>query len=138
VTWRRTAAVLPSIGVSLMPKLICPLCWPAYAGLVSAAGLGFLINARNLLIVTALFLTVAVVALGFRARQRRGYGPAIAGLAAGVGILAGKFYLESAATMYAALGLLIGASIWNSWPARPASSCARCAVPAGLVKEKGL
>jgi hypothetical protein len=136
--WRRTAAVLPGIGVSLMPKLICPLCWPAYAGLVSAAGLGFLINERNLLVVTGLFLTVAVAALAFRARQRRGYGPAITGLAAGVGIIAGKFYLESAATMYAALGLLIAASIWNSWPARPVSSCPRCDVPDGLLKEKGL
>ena len=95
MTWRRTAAVLPSIGASLMPKLICPLCWPAYAGLVSAAGLGFLINARNLLMVTALFLIVAVAALAFRARRRRGYGPAIAGLAASVAIISGKFYLES-------------------------------------------
>src|SRR5215467_14231433 len=116
---RRTAAVLPGIGISLILKLICPLCWPAYAGLISAAGLGFLINARNLLTITALFLIVAVAALAFRARQRRGYGPAICGLAAGVGILAGKFYLESAATVYAALSLLIAASIWNSLPARP-------------------
>ena len=100
--------------------------------------LGFLINARNLLMVTALFLIVAVAALAFRARQRRGYGPAIAGLTAGVGILAGKFYLESPATMYAAVGLLVGASIWNSWPARPSSSCPRCAVPDELVKEKGI
>jgi hypothetical protein len=36
---RRTAAVLRGIGVSMMPKLICPLCWPAYAGLLLAAGL---------------------------------------------------------------------------------------------------
>ena len=135
---RRTAAVLPGIGISLMPKLVCPLCWPAYAGLVSAAGLGFLINARNLLMITAVFLIVAVAALAFRARQRRGYGPAIGGLAAGVGILAGKFYLESAAATYAALGLLVGASIWNSWPARPLSSCPRCAAPDELVKEKAL
>ncbi len=135
---QRTAAVLPGIGVSLMPKLICPLCWPAYAGLVSAAGLGFLINARNLLMVTALFLIVAVAALAFRAQQRRGYGPAMAGLAAGVGILASKFYLESTATMYAALGLLIGASIWNSWPVRQPASCPGCALPNELVKEKGL
>jgi mercuric ion transport protein len=42
MTWRRTVAILPGIGVSLMPKLICPLCWPAYAGLLSAVGLGFL------------------------------------------------------------------------------------------------
>ena len=57
--WRRSAAVLPGIGIALMPKLICPLCWPAYAGLLSAAGLGFLINSTNLLIVTASFLIVA-------------------------------------------------------------------------------
>jgi hypothetical protein len=123
---RRTAAVLPGISVALMPKLICPLCWPAYAGLLSAVGLGFLINSRNLLIVTALFLIVAVTALAFRARQRRGYGPAFAGLAASILILFGKFYLDSPATMYAALGVLIAASVWNSWPVRLAASCPQC------------
>src|SRR5262249_4195691 len=124
--WRRSAAVFPGIGVALLPKLMCPLCWPAYAGLLSAAGLGFLINAKNLLIVTASFLIVAVTALGFRARQRRGYGPAIAGLAASIFILFGKFYMESPATMYAALSLLVAASVWNSWPVRLAPLCARC------------
>ena len=123
---RRTAAVVPSIGVALMPKLICPLCWPAYAGLLSAAGLGFLINSRNLLIVTALFLIVAVTALAFRARQRRGYGPAFAGFAASILILFGKFYMDSPATMYAALGVLIAASVWNSWPVRLTASCPQC------------
>src|SRR5215470_16010010 len=106
MTWRRSVALFPGIGVALMPKLICPLCWPAYAGLLSTVGLGFLIDSRNLLIVTALFLIVAVAALAFRARQRRGYGPATAGLAASFFILFGKFYLESPATTYAALGVL--------------------------------
>jgi hypothetical protein len=124
--WRRSAAVFPSIGVALMPKLICPLCWPAYAGLLSAVGLGFLINSRNLLIVTAFFLIVAVTALAFRARQRRGYGPAIAGFAASIFILFGKFYLESPATMYAALGVLVAASVWNSWPVRLAPLAPQC------------
>ena len=126
MTWRRSAAVLPGIGVALLPKLMCPLCWPAYAGLLSAAGLGFLINAKNLLIVTASFLIVAVTALAFRARQRRGYGPAIAGLAASIFIVFGKFYLESPATMYAALSVLVAASVWNSWPVRLAPLCPRC------------
>lgn len=52
MTWRRAATVAPGIGVSLLPKLICPLCWPAYAGLLSALGLSFLINARNLVSIT--------------------------------------------------------------------------------------
>ncbi len=126
MTWRRSAAVLPGIGVALMPKLICPLCWPAYAGLLSAVGLGFLISSRNLMIVTASFLIVAVSALVFRARQRRGYGPGIAGLGASVCILFGKFYLESPITMYPALGVLVAASVWNSWPVRLAASCPQC------------
>jgi hypothetical protein len=126
MTWRRTAAVLPGIGVALMPKLICPLCWPAYAGLLSAVGLGFLINSRNLMIVTSLFLVIAVTALAFRARQRRGYGPAIAGLASSIVVVLGKFYLESPAAIYAALGVLIAASVWNSWPVRVTASCPQC------------
>jgi len=138
MTWRRTVAVLPSIGVSLMPKLICPLCWPAYAGLLSTVGLGFLINSRNLLVMTATFLIFAVSALAFRARQRRGYGPAVVGLAASALILFGKFYLESSPTMYVALGVLVGASIWNGWSVRTAASCSQCVVRHELVKEKYL
>jgi len=41
MTSRRAAAVLPGIGVSLMPKLICPLCWPAYAGFCRRSDLDF-------------------------------------------------------------------------------------------------
>ena len=126
MTWRRTAAVLPAIGVSLMPKLICPLCWPAYAGLLSAVGLGFLIEARNLLVLTALFLIFAVSALAARARRRRGYGPAILGVAASAVVLIGKFYLESPATAYAAVCVLMAASIWNSWPVRQTAACPQC------------
>ena len=126
MTWRRTVAILPGIGVSLMPKLICPLCWPAYAGLLSAVGLGFLVSARNLLVVTALFLTMAVAALAFRAPRRRGYGPAVLGTAASAGILIGKFYLESSATAYAAVVVLIAASVWNSWPMSEPAVCPEC------------
>jgi hypothetical protein len=78
------------------------------------------------MIVTALFLIVAVTALAFRARQRRGYGPALTGLAASIVIVLGKFYVESPATMYAALGVLIAASLWNSWPVRLTAACPQC------------
>ena len=56
--------IVPAVGISLLPKLACPACWPAYAGLLSAVGLGFLINATYLFPLTALFLVVAVGALG--------------------------------------------------------------------------
>ena len=127
--WKRTLTVLPGIGVSLLPKLACPMCWPAYAGLLSSLGLGFLISAEYLLPVTAAFLLVAVVALVVRARSRRGYGPMLLGLIAAAAVLYGKFSLESDAAMYTGIALLVAASVWNSWP-RLSASCPEC-VPAG-------
>jgi mercuric ion transport protein len=92
--WKRSLAVLPGIGVSLLPKLVCPMCWPAYAGLLSALGLGFLISTKYLLALTVAFLSIAAAALGFRASRRYGYGPFWLGLVAAAVILTGKFYFD--------------------------------------------
>lgn len=122
--WRSSLAVLPGVGVALLPKIACPACWPAYAGLLSSAGLGFLGEASWLLPLTAAFLCVAVGAL--RARVRRGYGPFGLGLVASAVVLVGKFALDSDAAMYAGIGLLVAASLWNTWP-RAAAGCPACA-----------
>jgi hypothetical protein len=116
--WKRGLAVLPGIGVSLLPKLACPMCWPAYAGLVSGLGLGFLISTKYLLPLTVAFLAIAVAALRFRASRRHGYGPFWLGLVAAAVILTGKFYFDAAPVVYAGVGLLIAASVWNGWPRR--------------------
>ncbi len=109
----------------MLPKLACPACWPAYAGLLSSVGLGFLISTAYLLPLTAAFLFLAVAALVFRANKRRGYGPFVLGLVAGSAVLLGKFAWESKLTMYSALGLLVVASLWNAWPLRD-SEAATC------------
>ena len=123
-TWKRNLVALPGIGFSLLPKLACPLCWPAYAGLLSSVGLGFLISTKYLLPLTIAFLVLALGALAFRAKNRHGYGPFVLGLAAAVGVLVGKFDWESNPVVYGAVGLLVGASLWNAWPHRvKAASC---------------
>jgi len=66
-TWKQGVLALPGVAVSLLPKLVCPMCWPAYAGLLSSVGLGFLISAAYLLPFTAGFLALALAAMGFRA-----------------------------------------------------------------------
>jgi hypothetical protein len=119
-TLKQSLMTIPGVGVSLLPKLACPLCWPAYAGLLSSVGLGFLISTRYLLPVTAAFLVVAVGALAFRANRRHGYGPFVLGLFAAVGVLLGKFWWESNRAMYAAVAVLVIASVWNAWPHRAA------------------
>jgi mercuric ion transport protein len=128
MTAKHALDVLPGVGVSLLPKLACPMCAPAYAGLLTALGLGFFIPERNLLLLTAAFLVLSVAALAFRARRRRGYGPALMGIVSAAVVFIGKFYLQSTAAMFAGLSLLIAASIWNNWPRRTAPTpCPKCA-----------
>lgn len=117
-TWKQGLLALPGVGVALLPKLACPLCWPAYAGLLSSLGLGFLISTPYLVPLTIAFLILALAALAFRATRRRGYGPFLLGLIAAVAVLLGKFLWESSPTIYSAVGVLVGASMWNAWPSR--------------------
>jgi hypothetical protein len=136
--WKRSLAALPGIGVSMLPKVICPICcWPAYAGLVSALGLGFLISTKYLLLVTVAFLSITAAALGFRASRRHGYGPLWLGLVAAAVILTAKFYFAASQAAYSGVGLLIAASVWNSWPRRAVITpvCSAC-VPAGAGFNK--
>ena len=116
--WKQSALTIPGIGVALLPKLICPLCWPVYAGIISSVGLGFLIGTAYLLPITSAFLILTLAVLGFNAKQRLGYGPFVAGVVASAAILVGKFLLESNPIMYTGVGVLVLASAWNAWPRR--------------------
>ena len=124
-TWKQGLLALPGVGVAMLPKLACPLCWPAYAGLLSSLGLGFLISTAYLLPLTVVFLILALAALAFRATKRRGYGPFLLGLIAATGLLFGKFLWEFNPMTYSAIGVLVGASLWNAWPRRETSCQAR-------------
>jgi len=128
--WKQGMLALPSIGVSILPKLACPACWPAYAGLLTSIGLGFLISAVYLLPLTTVFLVLALGALAFRAKQRHGYGPFLLGIVAASGVLIGKFVWESNPAMYGAVALLVSSSLWNTWPRRDkpdeARTCSHC------------
>src|SRR5439155_14797171 len=115
-TWKQGLLALPGVGVSLLPKLACPLCWPAYAGLLGSVGLGFLISSTYLVPITAVLLALALFAMAFRAKNRHGYGPFLLGLVTAIGVLLGKFAWESRPTMYGAVGMLVVASVWNAWP----------------------
>ncbi len=123
--WTQAVVAVPGVGVSLLPKLACPACWPAYAGLLSSVGLGFLIGARYLLPLTITFLLLALAAMALRARARHGYRPLLLGLVGSLVVVLGKFVWDSRPLLYGAVGLLIVASIWNTWPQRT-PSCPAC------------
>ncbi len=123
---KRHLPLMPAILVALLPKLACPACWPAYAGLLSAVGLGFLAQTEYLLPLTGAFLAVVLLGLGYRAKSRRGYRPLCLGiLAAGI-LLPGKFWFESNLLFYSGLVSLVGASIWNTWPRKESKTAPCC------------
>jgi hypothetical protein len=126
--WRSSLVSAPGIALALLPKLVCAACWPAYAGLFSSVGLGFLLDTAYLFPLTAVFLVLALGALAFRARTRRGHGPFAVGLAAATAVLVGKFVFDSNLAMYSGIGLLVAASVWNAWPNSNSDvdSCSGC------------
>jgi hypothetical protein len=126
---------LPGVGVSILPSLACPSCWPAYAALLSSIGLGFLISTAYLFPMTVALLSLALGAIAFRAKQRNGYGPFLLGLVAATAVLLCKFVWESKTTVYSAFGLLVVASLWNAGPHHaPTSHVTMC--PGCERKEK--
>ena len=137
-TVKRTIGALPGVGISLLPKLVCPACWPAYAGILSALGLSFLISTKYLLLLTAVFLSITLLTLEFKASRRNGYRPLVLGVLACAAILSGKFYFDVSQLTYAGLGLLVAASVWNNWPRRAAKApfCSAC-VPAEVGSLAG-
>lgn len=75
-----------------------------------------------LLPLTVVSLVLALVALGFRANRRWGYGPFVVGVVAAVGLVVGKFVMDSNVMVYGSIAALVGASIWNSWPKKSVPS----------------
>ena len=97
------------------------MCWPAYAAVLSALGVGFIDYTPYLLPLTLAFLGVTLAMLAWR--PRRGYAPLALGLAASAMVLVGKFLFDSDIAVYAGVALLVAASVWNAWPVKSAISC---------------
>lgn len=126
---KTTLGVVPGVLLALLPKVACPGCWPAYAGVLGSLGLGFLLDTAWLLPLTLVALAAALLALGIRAPRRRGYGPLLVGAAASAALVTGKFVLEWDPMMWAGVAALVAASVWNAWPVRVgAPACAACPV----------
>ncbi len=114
-------ALSGSTLLAFLTRLLCPACWPAYAGLLSSMGLGFLLKTAWLLPLTMITLVFVIGSLAFRARARRGYGPFILGLLGSGALLIGQFVFASGTAMSewgidGGAVLLVAASIWNGLP----------------------
>ena len=109
---------IPGIVLALLPKGLCPACWPASAGVLSAVGLGFLMQDDWLILFTVVFLVLATAAIAFRAKRRRGYAPAFAATGAGILLVIGKFVVDVSLVADAGIAFFVLAAVWNAWPIR--------------------
>jgi len=122
-----TASTLPGIITALLPKIVCPFCWPAYAGIMSALGISITSYSKYLFPLTIIFLIFALIGLSFKASQRWGYKPFMVGAAGALFIITAKFYWNSDVLLYIGITMLLGASIWNIWPKRKKTqACLSC------------
>jgi mercuric ion transport protein len=138
---KNAVPLLPAIGTVLMPKLVCPVCWPAYTAILSAMGVGFINYTPFLMPLTAAFLFIVLVSLAWRAKVRHGYAPFMLGMLATSVTLIGKFQFDSDAATYSGIALLVGASLWNAWPRRitsvPCPACVTDGEPGTVESLKG-
>lgn len=124
--WQSMAAAFPAVGVVLLPKLTCPLCFPAYAALLSALGLEFVDYTPYLLPLTAAFLIIALGVLGLQVRRTGRFIALALGLIAAIVVLAGKFHFESDALATGGVILLVAAILIGNRFKSTAASCPAC------------
>jgi hypothetical protein len=127
-SWRSMLAAVPALGAGLVPVGTCPVCMAATVGVLSSLGLGFLLETNYLLPLMIGFLGLALLAIGYKADLRRGFGPLLVAVISAATILAGKFVFSSDAVLYAGLAGLGGAAVWNAWPVKQNrnSHCPAC------------
>ncbi len=113
--WLRSLAMIPGALLPLVPSATCPACLAAYAGVLSAVGLGFLINERLLAPLIVLFLAVGIASVAWSTRSHRRAGPLVATLLGSAAVIIGRVVGHVHALLYAGAVILIAASLWNLW-----------------------
>lgn len=117
--WLRSFGLVPGVLLSLVPSATCPACLAAYAGLLSAVGLGFLLHERLLTPLIVLFLVVGIVSMAWSARAHGRPGPLLLTLLGSAAVVAGRLVWHIHFLLYTGVALLIGASLFNLWLKRP-------------------
>ena len=117
--WRQSLAMLPGAVLPILPSATCPACLTAYAGVLSALGLGFLLQDRVLVPLIALFLAVGLASVAWSTRSHRRAGPLVATVLGSAAVVLGRIVWSASSLVYGGVALLVAASLWNVWLKRP-------------------
>jgi mercuric ion transport protein len=115
----RSLLLVPAAILPLLPSVTCPACLAAYTGVLSAVGLGFLVDERVLAPLIAGSLVVGVASIAWSTRTHRRPGPIAATVVGSAAVVAGRLVWSVPVVLYGGVALLIGASLWNLRLKRP-------------------
>lgn len=115
----RSLALVPGALLALLPSATCPACIAAYAGVLSAVGVGFLFDEQVLAPLIVGFLVVGLATVAWSTRSHRRPGPLLVTTVGSAAVVAGRLVWSLPAVTYVGAALLVGASIWNLWHKRP-------------------
>ncbi len=112
--WRSVAA-LPAALLSLLPAVTCPACLGAYAGLLSAFGLGFLVRSTVLepLLISTLFIGLASIV--WSTLEHRNPWPLALTLLGDLAVVVGRYVLASQEMQWLGFPLILCGALWNIW-----------------------
>lgn len=109
----------PAAVLAVLPSASCPACIAAYAGVLSAFGVGFLLREQVLAPLILASLVFAVASVAWASRRHRRAGPLVATLVGAAAIITGRLLWSVPSVLYSGMVLLIGASLWSLWLSRP-------------------
>ena len=125
--WPALFASLPTVGVAFLPKLLCPLCFPVYAAILSALGLEFVDYTPYLLPLTVAFLTISLGVLVMQTRNTGRTAPLLLGVAASAIVVIGKFHFDlDWLTTSGVVLLIVSILLGNRSRPSSAASCPAC------------
>lgn len=119
-------AGLGAVGAAFLPKFICPVCWPVYAGFLSAIGLGFLLHGTSLLILSVTLLGLTLLVFALRGKRRGNLLPFWIALVGVLLVFTGKFLWINSFSIYAGSAFLMLAVIVDIRPLNKVQTCQDC------------
>ena len=89
------AGIASTLGMASIPALTCPACWPAYIGLLGAAGIGYFDFTPYLVPSIVVSVVVALAAIGYQSYNTKSLSILVLGMAGAMLVLGGRLWLLS-------------------------------------------
>lgn len=115
----RSLAPVPAAVLAVLPSFSCPVCIAAYAGVLSAAGLGFIFDSTVQTPLIAGLLLVGIGSVAFASRSHNNRAPLVLTLVGTAAVVVGKLVWDLPFLLYAGAALLFAAALYNLWLKRP-------------------